>query len=263
MIQRCKRWGGLRMPSSRLTRIRFAALSLAVTLTGPTYAGTITTFFNSDPGVAPPGPFPNSTAEQTTFIAAATAHGDRVNTHGLGNQTVGSLNGLWLNGDGTFVVTGAFSAGQNGITNTQTGNANDPFNVTGGSNNFIAIGPGNSITFNMNDPINAFGSFFTGLDGSILHITFNDGAVETVTVPTTPNGGAEYFGFLDTSTFTSFTVEDLSSDNFGMDGISFGFPVPVPAPLIGRGLPVLLAVGGLLFGAKLLDRRKKHGSQFG
>jgi hypothetical protein len=32
----------------------------------------------------------------------------------------------------------------------------------------------------------------------------------------------------------------------------------VPAPLIGRGLPVLLAVGGLLFGAKLLERGKRH-----
>jgi hypothetical protein len=31
----------------------------------------------------------------------------------------------------------------------------------------------------------------------------------------------------------------------------------VPAPLIGRGLPVLIAVGGILFGAKLLERGKK------
>ncbi len=34
--------------------------------------------------------------------------------------------------------------------------------------------------------------------------------------------------------------------------------VGVPAPVIGRGLPVL-AVDGLLFGAKLLQRSKKHG----
>jgi hypothetical protein len=30
----------------------------------------------------------------------------------------------------------------------------------------------------------------------------------------------------------------------------------VPAPPIGRGLPVLLALGGLLFGAKLVERSK-------
>lgn len=34
----------------------------------------------------------------------------------------------------------------------------------------------------------------------------------------------------------------------------------VPAPAIGHGLPVLLAVGGLLFGAKLLERSKKQGA---
>jgi hypothetical protein len=37
----------------------------------------------------------------------------------------------------------------------------------------------------------------------------------------------------------------------------------VPAPVIGRGLPVILAVGGLLFGAKLLERGKRRGLQFG
>jgi hypothetical protein len=37
----------------------------------------------------------------------------------------------------------------------------------------------------------------------------------------------------------------------------------VPAPLIGHGLPVLLAVGGVLFGAKLLERSKRHRLQIG
>jgi hypothetical protein len=35
-------------------------------------------------------------------------------------------------------------------------------------------------------------------------------------------------------------------------------PAAVPAPLIGHGLPVLLPVGGLLFGAKLLERSKRQ-----
>jgi hypothetical protein len=34
--------------------------------------------------------------------------------------------------------------------------------------------------------------------------------------------------------------------------------VPVPAPLIGHGLLVLLAVGGVLFGGKFLESHKKH-----
>jgi hypothetical protein len=35
-------------------------------------------------------------------------------------------------------------------------------------------------------------------------------------------------------------------------------PVVVPAPVIGHGLLVLLAVGGVLFGGKLLDDLKKR-----
>ncbi len=34
--------------------------------------------------------------------------------------------------------------------------------------------------------------------------------------------------------------------------------VPVPAPLIGHGLPVLLAVGGILFGANLMGRKGRR-----
>jgi hypothetical protein len=39
--------------------------------------------------------------------------------------------------------------------------------------------------------------------------------------------------------------------------------VSVPAPPIGHGLPGLLMVGGLLLGAKLLERRKSRRFQFG
>jgi hypothetical protein len=43
-----------------------------------------------------------------------------------------------------------------------------------------------------------------------------------------------------------------------LDNVSLTAAVPVPAPLIGRGLPVLLAMGEILFGAKLLERGKRR-----
>jgi hypothetical protein len=60
-----------------------------------------------------------------------------------------------------------------------------------------------------------------------------------------------------TSTTLGFQNDDPSNDNSnGLDNVvltDLG-PVPVPAPLIGFGLPVFLAVAGLWFGAKLLQR---------
>jgi hypothetical protein len=53
----------------------------------------------------------------------------------------------------------------------------------------------------------------------------------------------------------------------GADADSFTLhieAVAAPAPLIGHGMPVLLAVGGmLLFGANWLERSKRHGLQVG
>ena len=75
---------------------------------------------------------------------------------------------------------------------------------------------------------------------------------------------------VDSSTYldTSFATLDVtpgtyvymwSSDSFT---VQIG-PAVVPAPLIGSGLPGLLAVGGLLLGAKLLERGKRRRPQFG
>jgi hypothetical protein len=70
------------------------------------------------------------------------------------------------------------------------------------------------------------------------------------------------------STSITITNEGDSSGpldaTFSHEKVSYNYtPVAVPAPLIGRGLPVLLAVGGLLFGAKLLERGKRRRLQFG
>jgi hypothetical protein len=52
--------------------------------------------------------------------------------------------------------------------------------------------------------------------------------------------------------FTSVTMSDTSSAAFEFDVAA------VPAPVIGHGLPALLAVGGLLFGVKLMGRGRNR-----
>lgn len=56
---------------------------------------------------------------------------------------------------------------------------------------------------------------------------------------------------------TIISISPAFADQFQLI-LSPGIGNSVPAPLIGRGLPVLLAVGGMLFGAKLLERGKRR-----
>jgi hypothetical protein len=52
-----------------------------------------------------------------------------------------------------------------------------------------------------------------------------------------------------------FLVADVLINSNGNTG---PIDMPVPAPLIGHGLLVLLAIGGVLSGSKLLERHKSH-----
>ena len=56
-----------------------------------------------------------------------------------------------------------------------------------------------------------------------------------------------------------FTSGSGAVGALNMDNVEINDPYGVvPAPPIGRGLPVLLAAGGILFGAKLLGRSKRR-----
>jgi hypothetical protein len=84
-----------------------------------------------------------------------------------------------------------------------------------------------------------------------------------------PQGYVSGSPLSDTSTYDNQTFASLDATpgtyvwtwGSGAHADSFTLqigPAAVPAPLIGHGLPVLLAVGGLLFGAKLWGRAKRQ-----
>jgi hypothetical protein len=56
------------------------------------------------------------------------------------------------------------------------------------------------------------------------------------------------------------TLEAIYDNTGGDISLEVVKTVSVPAPLIGGGVPVFLAIGGMLFGAKLLERSKKRRS---
>jgi hypothetical protein len=103
------------------------------------------------------------------------------------------------------------------------------------------------------------GSLATSGAGDLVGI---GGLVSDLLVPADYTSGTSLsdMSTYDNATFASLGVtpgtyewtwgSGAHADSFTLDA--------VPAPLIGHGLPVLLAVGGLLFGANLLGRAKRE-----
>jgi hypothetical protein len=226
-------------------------LTLGMSPVAPAEAGTIAIFSGQDDGAPVGGPFPNSSVAQTSFLAAATTFGT-VRSHGFADQPVGFQTTYTLgNGDGTFTLNASnLGPGFSGVSNTTFGNLSDHgFSIGGANQNWLGF-PGGSATFNLTNPTNSFGGFFTGLEtifttpAQPLQITFNDGTNQVLTLPVTVNGGAEYFGFTDTAAFSRFTISNLSGDAWGLDLISFN--AAVPGPIVGAGLPGLILASGAL-----------------
>jgi hypothetical protein len=118
-------------------------------------------------------------------------------------------------------------------------------------------------------------SLYTGFTGPAnfgsSNLTFaNSGSGDAVGINHADNNLEVFEGYLsgaslsDTSTYANQTFGTLGAYVWtwgtGAHADSFTLqigPAAVPAPLIGRGLPIFLAVGGLLFAAKLLERSKQ------
>lgn len=96
---------------------------------------------------------------------------------------------------------------------------------------------------------------------------FNLGATRFQTVFGLADDGTTMFGVNGTTIYsvdlaTAALTADVNYSGHGLvdaNGSAF-INEAVPAPPIGHGLPAALAIGGLLFGAKLWERSKRRGS---
>ena len=214
--------------------LTFAMLAVAA---APAHS-QVTTYFGADDGAPTTGPYPNSTAAQTSFLTGAGAFGS-VSTATFENVALGDYaNTNFVAGPGLTAALAGPDYGQqfNGVDNQTLGNLY-AFNTTPKGANFLAVSA-DTLTLTFAGGTNSLGLFLTGLQTyytTAVTFTFNDGMIETLDLPSiNVNGGAEYFGFTDTSKFTSITIDDPSSDAWGVDDISYNHAstsVPEPASL--------------------------------
>lgn len=106
------------------------------------------------------------------------------------------------------------------------------------------------------------------LSGGLLG-TFSSGGGGVSTACSTGPGGSYdgtgtcTFNFSASLDYLAVGIVELTGLNsMASDSLITAVSV-APAPPIGQGLPVLLAVGGLLFGARLWGRSKKHRALLG
>jgi len=183
-----------------------------------------------------------SAPTQAGYIVTLTQQGSNVVATGSGTLDLARLN-LTISGDTS--EAGIFPAG--GLINTGPTTAT-PVDLYSGTTGPTSFGSGSflSASSGSGDPVN--------IQGSIDNLVVPAGYVSD---SRTLSDTSTYTG----QTFASLGVTPGTYEWTWGSGANQNFTLqigPVPAPLIGRGLPVLLAVCGLLFGTKLLPRAKKQ-----
>jgi hypothetical protein len=175
--------------------------------------------------------------------------------------------GSGLPGVTSFNVTG--SGAQNAATFQVGEVVFDETQQGGGITQTVTL-PGGSISFSASiasledTTVNSEGGVFNVLLDGITEDTLDIGPIDPNAVirdilsfTTTESAGAHTLEILITRPFQNGGAGE-TPDQF-ITNIAITSNV-VPAPLIGHGLPVILAVGGILFSAKLFERSKKRRS---
>jgi hypothetical protein len=178
-------------------------------------------------------------------FSAASAGGQTINVTQPGNASFERRNEGGVTG-----WVGTFTIGEHLLWN-QDNSGQMNFSQTPIS------GFGTAIQADAFGPYSATLSAFAGatLLGSLTVSSNNTGAED---------GTAPFAGISDsvaeiTSIVITANAGGLANNGFAIDSLSLQ-TVAVPAPVIGGGLPAILGVGGILFGARLLEGSKKRRS---
>lgn len=238
----------------------FAVICL-VCCSAPVDAAIIV-FSGADPGVGPGGARPNSNAAAASFDVAAGALGT-VNLINFESAPLGNFAALGLGSGVTATLAGTDIDSNAGITNV-LGDSTLGYNTTAGGSQYLRVVPifdvgTASVTFGFDAPVQAFGTYITGLGtaAGALHVVFSDGTAQDLSVAGSASGGVQFFGFTDEGKFISSVQLQLtgvigSRDIFSVDDVRFvaaSEAVPEPSTL------VIFAVVGL--GASVYLRRRK------
>jgi hypothetical protein len=215
-------------------------------------------------------PFPTlnlgtSSSAPNSFISSSAISGGALTAAGISSIMFPTA------GDSGTPVTGFVSGEYAGTIGNV---ASSPFGSTDSTTNYlVAQANGGSVVINYSAAQDSFallwGTVDNGSQQNLLGLTLTAGGVQITgqdienIITGGPPGAGQAFtnGQLDVGvvvtmlggTFTTVTATDNAANS------AFEFvPLVVPAPLIGHGFLALLAVGGMLFGAKLWDRSKRR-----
>lgn len=195
-----------------------------------------------------------------------TAEGDTFTANGFSGQFTGATALTWKPNNTAGGVSN--SLGESGLGENATAPTYPPSGLTPCSDSDCEIDVGHSVQVTVtsgNSPIidvvigsvqpnaEVFDLFGATKGGALTQI---GGDFSSLNCPNYDGSATCTFDLSGQNLFSVGLVEKTGIGGAASDSLITA--VSVPAPVIGHGLLVLLAVGGVLFGGKLLERLKKH-----